>query len=42
MEHKIIFDVAACAKDVIDVLEKHNATFSDMKEVFRFTKKKFP
>lgn len=39
MECKNIFDVSECAKDVIDVLEKHNATFENMKEVFKLVKK---
>lgn len=32
-----VFDVALCTKDVIAVLEKHNATFWNMKEVFKNT-----
>ena len=32
-----VFDVVSCTKEVIAVLEKHNATFWNMKEVFKNT-----
>lgn len=41
MEYKNIFDVKTCAEDVIKVLEKHHATFANMKEVFKLVKKVF-
>lgn len=34
-----IFDVKPCAKEIIQVLEKYNATIPDMKEVFKAVKK---
>ncbi len=34
-----IFNVAECAREVIEVLEKHKATFANMKEVFKLVKK---
>lgn len=39
MEEKNVFDVSACAKDVMNVLGKYNATFSNMKEVFKVVKR---
>ena len=38
MEERKIFDVVACAKDVMNVLGKHNAAFANMKEVFKLVK----
>lgn len=35
----VIFNVAECAREVIEVLEKHKATFANMKEVFKLVKK---
>lgn len=39
MDGKKVFDVAACAKDVMNVLRKHNATLANMKEVFKLVKR---
>lgn len=34
-----IFDVKPCAKEIIQVLEKYNATIFDMKAAFKAVKK---
>lgn len=36
---KVVFNVTECAKEVIEVLEKYEATFANMKEVFKLVKK---
>lgn len=37
MERRI-FNVESCAKEIIEVLEKHNASIFNMKEVFKKVK----
>lgn len=34
-----IFKISPCVKEIIQVLEKYNATIPDMKEVFKAVKK---